>query len=835
MSRLFATKAIEDAFCVDLDEPLIEKELWLFDTDAYDDLDAEGTREEVFRRARALSRSSNVVVQRFARYGFFFNWIEGYVDPVILRALLETFSVHDFSELEGDLLGRFYELYAQSIDRGRRRALGQYYTPQEIVEFMWRTAIDLVRERGETERLTVLDPAMGSATFLTEGARALSGVGVERFWERLTGFDVAAQVLGIAHVNVYMAILSRLTPEEALEVEDLRLYATDALDYEQGGHLLQVLPLIPDEGQRSFLEQRIAISNRAKREGSYRLVIGNPPYHNNSALTLSQVAEDFPRLLGSSVEAGGAQQRNIRDDYAWFFAAADRYVADHGLICFIVSDSFATRSSYRYFRAELARHYHVRRLVRLGPHLFPDVGFRTSFAILVLEKREALLELGAEAEAIAYHDLRPLTDGAPASALGTPEDPRLSRLRAVARVQAGLGPPELHAPEEATGFSFYPATRAAGRFASGLVAPLYERGRPRVFATKWPGIITAFDALFKGRSREELEGRISSFFSLCREEGLSPAEFERRLMGWGERAGFKDKEMDRLLSLGFQVRSQPDLVYDPGKVKRSFSGSIPSWARWYPPMEFVHYLYYEPLLFVPRNVNPGKPVGWGTMNQWRVPRSHVLSPKLVYTTAARPENGYAAFVTEGEWYVKLHGGTNQQFHYTGLTDPTGTVRPDGGPNNLNEPGEVLLGALAQAGAEPEALLHYVAGVWNSSLAAELLSGASTTLRPTVKIPEGPNEIDLTATIAANARTARDLVRLAQYLGDDARRVPAGEAESRASKVLLAELGLERSVERRRGFRDTDVYAAPSGVADRARRRLAATEAEIDELVEALYP
>ncbi len=837
MSRLFAAKAIEDAFCVGEEDPLIEEGLWLFATDAYDTLDAEGVRAEVFRRVRGLAESENAVVRRFARYGFFFDWIEAYVDPVVLRSLVETFSVHDFSRLEEDLLGRFYELYAQNVDRNRRKALGQYYTPIEIVRFMWREAADLVDERGENGRLQVLDPATGSATFLTEGARVLAEAGLPRFWERLTGFDIAAQVLGIAYVNVYMAVLSQVSRGEALDVGDLRLYATDTLDHETGGHLLQVLPLMVDEGQRALLEQSIEISSKAKREGSYRLVIGNPPYHNNSALTLGQVAERFPRLLGSSAEAGGAQRRNIRDDYAWFVAAADRYVGERGVICFIVSDSFATRASYEHFRVELLRHYHVRLLVRLGPNVFRDVGYRTSFAVVVLEKRDAPLGTAEETEPIAYHDLRPLADGAEAHDLGTPADPRLARLRAVAQREEVLGAPEPHAPAAAAKFAFYPATEVLLRLTSGGVAPLHENRGPRLFTKKWSGIITAFDPFFKGETREELEERISSFFAVCRTDGLETVEFERRIGRWGEDRGFNDAATERLVHLGLQVRNQRDLVFEPGKVKRSFSGSIPPEARWYPPSGYVHYLYYEPLLSLRRNVNPGKAVGWGTMGQWRDPLSHTISPKLIYTTAGRPENGYAAFVVDGEWYAKLHGGTSQQFHYTGLHNPTRPERTDGMPNNLEEEGAAVLVALAEAGGTPEALLFYVAGVWNSDLADELLADVASSARPGVKIPKTRSEAEAALKIAELAREARDLTRLGQILGNGARasaRIPASKIDPWIRASLSSELGLTRVTERSGRFRAEDAYALPEGTAELVKERLVVTEARSEELVEALY-
>jgi hypothetical protein len=78
-------------------------------------------------------------------------------------------------------------------------------------------------------------------------------------------------------------------------------------------------------------------------------------------------------------------------------------------------------------------------------------------------------------------------------------------------------------------------------------------------------------------------------------------------------------------------------------------------------------------LDVPRNVNPGRDPGWGTMSQWRPSESHGILPKLIFTTGRELQYGLKAFVVRDRWMVKLHGGTRQQFHYTGLHKP---LRPD---------------------------------------------------------------------------------------------------------------------------------------------------------------
>jgi hypothetical protein len=826
ISRLFALKVIEDAYCVGAINSLIEKDLWLFSVPNYDSMDSANIRSEVFKRIRLLTATENPVIRRLVQYGFFFDWIEGFIDSVLFRSLFETLSVHDFSEIEGDLLGRFYELYAQQTNRSKRRALGQYYTPLPVVEFMWHQAIALAEARGELEHITVLDPAMGSATFLAEGARTLADAKVSKFWERLVGFDVSAQILGIASVNLYMAVLSRLTAATAFEVDDLRLYATDTLDYESENHLKQLLPLITDAAHRLFLQQRVAISTRAKRKNSYRLVIGNPPYKNNSNLTLSQVAERFPRLLTSSVEHGGAQLRNIRDDYAWFVAAADFYIQDKGLVAFILSDSFAFNRSYEYFRAELLRNYHVRALVRLGEHIFPDVSYRTSFAIIILERREEPLDIDTESAIVPYTDLRGLADDTKSQYLGTNHDPRLLHLREIVDGTAELGITNYHFPSKQSRYSFYPAGDVTVRFAD--LPTLHDDSTEVIFIDTYPGIITAFDVLFKGQTEAELKTRIGSLFSVC-QSSTSLAQLVRNLDELADDQGFSDREKEVLQALGTQIQ-QKSIVFDPKKIKRSFSGSISDSARWYPPIENVHFIYYEPALLVPRKQNPGKQLGWGSMNQWRDPLSHSMTPKLIYTTAKSPNHGYAAFVTDDEWFVKLHGGLSQQFHYAGLDNPGKSPTLTGIPNNLTARGEDLYIGLNEVGGDSDALLYYIAALWNSELAKELLAAVGTSMRPGIKIPKSTSEKQLAVEIAREAKSAREIVRLSQMIGTD-QTLNLGAV---FTSSFLEAFEITSVAQKSRRFLSQEQFRIPAGIHRRLEEALMSAELGINQLIETLY-
>lgn len=313
-----------------------------------------------------LADVDNAAVRDLAATGRFYDWLAPQVDAPAFRRLLALFFTHNFRRLDEDLLGRFFEIYAQRVDRRRRKQLGQYYTPLPIVRHMWRLAMAIVCERAVVQDILVLDPGVGSGTFLIEGANQLHDAGLIRFWERLAGFDISPQAIAIAQINVYLAVLAHLDRQEAEAVGTLQLYPTDALDPRNGARLRSIMPLLTDQSTRAFLRQRIDLSETVKQRSRFPLVIGNPPYRNNSDQTLAQIADRFPMLLRSSRANARARKRNIRDDYAWFFAAADYYAADRGLIAFVVSDSFCYATSYRFFREDLLRRYHIRHVINLG-------------------------------------------------------------------------------------------------------------------------------------------------------------------------------------------------------------------------------------------------------------------------------------------------------------------------------------------------------------------------------------------------------------------------------------------------------------------------------------
>ncbi|WP_105438858.1 N-6 DNA methylase [Neorhizobium sp. T25_13] len=773
IGRLFAIKAIEDNFCVGVNPALIPENHWVFHSQVFDTTSLADLPAAFFSRMAELSKVENPAIRDLAATGRFYDWLAPQIDGAAFRRLVAMFSSHDFANLDEDLLGRFVELYAQRVDRRKRRQLGQYYTPVPIVKHMWRTAMEILREKNVVNDVVALDPGVGSGTFLIEGARQLHHAKLERFWERLYGFDISPQAIGIAQINVYLAVLAYLDRQEAEAVGTLHLYPTDALDPRNGARLRTMMPLLTDESTRLFVRSRIDLSETVKQQAHFPLVIGNPPYRNNSNQTLAQVAERFPAMLRSSRLNARARKRNIRDDYAWFFAAADHYVADQGLISFVVSDSFCYASSYRFFREDLLRRYKIRQLVILGASIFRDVSPRTQFVIIVLERRQGDLARADDVESFGVFDLRPLAGDTTTN--GTELDGRLIAL------EAGNLPARLEfTPTRKRNFILFPEADIV-RDVEEFPNILSGESPRRVFIKKWPGLITAFDELFRSDTREEIAEKAQRFIEIADVADL--ARREAQLDDFASAIRASSAKSRTRLSLMAQDAHDRRLTFDIGKVRRVITGSAPNEVAWYPDERLCSWLYYEPSLRIPRNVHEGRDPGYGTMSQWREHESHAIGPKFVFTTGTNPDSGLKSFIVPADWMVKSHGGESQQFHYTGLDNPLKELSLTG-PNNLGADASGFHAAMVAGGFYRDDFLFYLAGIYNSQTAEDYLEGGGQSV---MRIPLSATSIasGSVSRIVQYSKRLRNLHWLAAEGGDG---IEGSLAETLADRAELSAFG-----------------------------------------------
>lgn len=217
-------------------EGLFQDDIFIWWTDGYTEQLSRGhtTRQNQFREVAegtgSIERVSEQTRERLS------------------RAIAEVFANilrFDFTDVQGDLLGNLYQRY---FDPETRKALGEFYTPQPVVDYI----MDGVGyERGvSNERL--IDPACGSGTFLVDAVeRYLDDV--ERYatgepdWEsqlkdlctqpRIVGLDIHPFAVLMAQIRFVVAILPAYRKAKAQNPEftlrRLPIYRTDTLRNER--------------------------------------------------------------------------------------------------------------------------------------------------------------------------------------------------------------------------------------------------------------------------------------------------------------------------------------------------------------------------------------------------------------------------------------------------------------------------------------------------------------------------------------------------------------------------------------------------------------------------
>ncbi len=256
----------------------------------------------------------------------------------------------DFGALEGDVLG---ELYQEYFDPETRLALGEFYTPPEVVDFI----LDQVGYEGEvTDRARLLDPACGSGTFLVAALRRYLGAHQgQDAREVLTHLVGGLHIVGL-DVNPFAALLAQVNYAAQL----LKLYAS-AL--EMGGVAIQNLPVYRTDSlrfeKREAEEEQVSTSaaRRPRRQRGaalpgavgFRLTYSGDMAVIRERLPVKTAVGEFVEVLISVPRADIAQERHLVDNLE------DYAVALSTLFDAVEADEDESRLVVRLDRANLPR------------------------------------------------------------------------------------------------------------------------------------------------------------------------------------------------------------------------------------------------------------------------------------------------------------------------------------------------------------------------------------------------------------------------------------------------------------------------------------------------
>ena len=284
-----------------------------------------------------------------------------------------------------DPLMHFYEDFLFQYDPAAKKACGVYYTPQPVVNYIVRAVDDILRtdfglplgladtskvtveqerqqdnrhrtERVQKHRVQVLDPAVGTGTFLAEVVRQIKrnlaaqmggwqAYVSEHLLPRLYGFELMMAPYTIAHLKLDMEI-GVAAPGR------LKVFLTNSLEEYN-----------PNAGTLfgNALSQEANAASTIKKSAPIMVMLGNPPYSGisqNNGEWITKLMEDYKKEPGGVMPL---QERKIwlNDDYCKFLRLGQYYVDrnQEGILAYICNNGFLDNPTFRGMRWNLLQSF----------------------------------------------------------------------------------------------------------------------------------------------------------------------------------------------------------------------------------------------------------------------------------------------------------------------------------------------------------------------------------------------------------------------------------------------------------------------------------------------
>ncbi|MDD5626173.1 MAG: transcriptional repressor LexA [Patescibacteria group bacterium] len=296
-----------------------------------------------------------------------FDWYSP--DDILLQEISNTFNKYDFSQIDRDILGKMYE---QFITREERKQLGQFYTPEAVIDYI----LDQTGYINNIEDKKIIDISCGSGGFTTRAANRLINKLknkdnkisiIEKVINNIYGLDINPFACYLAETNILLQLLDFIIEVKKdnpkYQVPKIKIFQTNTIG----------IPLTDEQEIKD-------IKNKSgKFINGFDFVVGNPPYLE--AKKMDKKTKELCIKTCPNVTVGAF------DLFVCFIDKGLRLLKTGGKFGYILPNKFLIANYAKKMREELLDKYSITEIIDVSEcEVFKNVSVYP--IILIIENKK---------------------------------------------------------------------------------------------------------------------------------------------------------------------------------------------------------------------------------------------------------------------------------------------------------------------------------------------------------------------------------------------------------------------------------------------------------------